>query len=91
MHVFLLIQFVYTCRPPSVLPLHLIPPGHLASLLVTASLAGIGLILSSSLGLMVSVTQTRRATASVSVLLFYFHQILQILILYVAGHFRFIR
>ena len=88
---FVLFKFVSCCRPPSVLPLHLIPPGHLASLLVTASLAGIGLILASGLGLMVSVTQTRRATASVSVLLFYIYQILQILILYIAGHFRFIR
>ena len=66
MHVFLLNTICLHLRPPSVLPLHLIPPGHLASLLVTASLAGVGLILSSGLGLMVSVTQTRRATASVS-------------------------
>ena len=70
------------------LPLHLIPPGHLASLLVTASLAGLGLILASSLGLVVSVTQTRQATASVSI---FYYQILPILILYAAGHIRFIR
>ena len=56
---------VLCCRPPSSLPLQLVPPVH-TPVLVTSLLAGLGLLAVAGLGLGVAITQTRRVTAVVS-------------------------